>query len=58
MQGRLEQNRSTGRKKQQSPEEYKSMEIAKKPKRSTCLGFILQSPKRAQEKVKTLLTNP
>lgn len=50
MQGRLEQNRSTGRKKQQSPEEYKSMEIAKNQREARALISYCKAQKEHKKK--------
>lgn len=57
MKGRLEQNRSTGRKKQHSQEEYESMEIAKKQRTRALISYF-KAQKEHKKKVKTLLANP
>lgn len=57
MKGRLEQNRSTGRKKQHSQEEYESMEIAKKQRTRALISYC-KAQKEHKKKVKTLLANP
>lgn len=57
MQGRLEQNRSTGRKKQHSLEEYESMEIAKKQRTYALISYC-KAQNEHKKKAKTLLANP